>query len=374
MDGERVKPGADRQAGSPSRVAIIGIGFRAQAFLRLASAVPDVFAVDAVVSRRPHQVVTALAHGARVLDDIAQLRARRPEFVITCVTPEANPYLLQQLVRLDIPVLSETPPAQDLRALEELWADIGRSGLVQVAEQYPLQPMNAARLAVIRQGFIGSPTSAYLSVAQTYHAVAVLRAALNVTFEEAEVRATTFSSSLVHPLTRAGWTFDSTTRETTTTIATIDFGKAVALYDFTEGQTRNPLRQSGFLVRGETGELARDHVVRMADPTTVLDSALVRRQTGVHQDFEVPDLDQITMDGQTLYRNPYYGSRLSDDEIAMATMLEAMGLWARGSGRAPYPLSVAAQDHAIGLAIQAAAQSGEPVQVAPGPWAAGSPA
>jgi hypothetical protein len=39
-------------------------------------------------------------------------------------------------VELEGPGLCETPPAPDLEGLRSLWAAVGASGLVQVAEQY----------------------------------------------------------------------------------------------------------------------------------------------------------------------------------------------------------------------------------------------
>jgi hypothetical protein len=297
------------------------------------------------------------------------LAAERPDFVVTAVTWEANPGVLAELVERGVPVLSETPPAGDLAGLRELWARVGPSGLVQVAEQYTSQPMNAARLAVVRAGAVGAVTSAQVSMTQLYHAVSLLRAALGVGFEAAEVRATASSSPLADPLTRAGWTGDPVPKDLTTTLATLDFGGAVGLYDFTETQTRNPLRRSRVVVRGSTGELADERVVRLVDPVTVVESPLVRRQTGGHSDFEVPDLDHISFEGRAVYRNRYYGARLSDEEIAVASVLEAMGTWCRGGGPPPYPLAAASQDHLLSLAMSRSAVSGRPVRTGHEPWA-----
>jgi hypothetical protein len=55
-----------------------------------------------------------------------------------------------------VAVLAETTPAPDLAGLRALWSAVGDSGMVQVAEQYPLMPSHAARAAVVASGAIGT--------------------------------------------------------------------------------------------------------------------------------------------------------------------------------------------------------------------------
>jgi hypothetical protein len=80
------------------------------------------------------------------------------------------------------------------------------------------------------------------------------------------------------------------------------------------------------------------------------------------------DLDSITYEGTVVYRNPFRGARLSDEEIAIASCLEATGRWAAGEGPAPYPLADACQDQAIALAMHRSATEGTAVRVGPEAW------
>lgn len=345
-----------------TRIAIVGTGYRARLLLRLATVLSDRFTVTGVLTRHPE------GSDARQVGDLAALLAPKPAFVVTAVPAAQTADLVRSLVERGVRVLAETPPAVGLPALHRLWDTVGASGLVQVAEQYPRHPMTTARIEAVRRGCIGSATSASLSLTQTYHAVAVLRAVLGIGDAAAEVRATTHRAPLVAPFGRGGWTADTEPHATTTTLATIDFGDAMAMYDFTEGQTRNPLRSPRFLVRGSSGEIVDGRLLRLAGTDAVVESDFLRRDLGTHRDFEDRELVQISLDGELLWRNAFLGARLSDEELAVADLLEATRRWSVGEGPAPYPLEEAAQDQLLGLAIERAAATGECVRTPAGSW------
>jgi predicted dehydrogenase len=349
---------------------IIGSGWRAEFFLRLARMAPEHFRAAGVVTRsaeRGEEVTSRWAVPAyRSAADL--LGAQRPDFVIVSVPWAVTPDATRELVALGARVLAETPPAPDLPGLRSLWADVGSTDLVQVAEQYLLMPGHAARLAVVRDGLIGAPTSVQVSSTHLYHAVSMIRGLLGVGFEPAVVSARAFAAPLVDPLTPDGLTGDETAKDLSTTLATIDFGGRMGLYDFTDNQWWNPLRARRIVVRGSAGELVDDRIVRMLDAVTPVESHLVRRQTGIDLNLEGFDLDHVSIDGRVLWRNPFGGARLSEDDIGVAALLAATGAWARGTGPAPYPLADGLQDHLISLAIGESLATGRDVTTTREPW------
>ncbi|WP_233160313.1 hypothetical protein [Pseudonocardia sp. MH-G8] len=267
-------------------------------------------------------------------------------------------------------MLSETPPAPDLAGLRDLWARVGGSGLVQVAEQYLMMPAHAARWAVLRSGAIGRVTSVQVSSTHLYHAVSMIRMMLDAGFADAEVTARGLTAPLADPLDRRGWVGGTEPQPALTTLAVLDFGEGRSgLYDFTDNQWFNPLRANRIVVRGSHGELVDDRLVRLADPATAVESHLVRRQTGIDLNLEGFDLDHIIADGRVVYRNPYRGARLAEDDISVATIIDRMGAWCRGAGEPPYPLAHACQDHLISLAIEESARTGATVRTSQEPWA-----
>ncbi|HEX9999992.1 MAG TPA: Gfo/Idh/MocA family oxidoreductase [Actinoplanes sp.] len=349
------------------RFALVGFGFRAAAIHRVAQALPGLQCVGAVV-RAPHRRELPVPAFA----DLAQCLAQaRPDFLVTAVSPAANPGFITEAVAHGLPVLAETPPAVDRPGLRALWAAAGGSGLVQVAEQYLLMPSHAARLAAVRSGIIGVPTQVQVSSTQHYHAISLIRGLLGAGHAAARVRAVRTVAPLLDPLGRGGWTDDPQPKPATTTIGTLDFGaQRSGVYDFTTGQTRNLLRFRRLLVRGTHGELRDDEIVHMPAPRTITRTPLVRRQSGHDLDLSGFDTETITAGDRVLYRNPYPGSRFNDDEIATAALLDAMAAWVRGAGPPPYPLADGLQDQLLALAVEEAAETGREVTTDVEEWSA----
>ena len=124
--------------------AVVGAGWRAEMFWRLAAALDDVECVGAVVR---------YARGSCRCPTFASLDEHpRPDFVVTAVPWDVNPAVIAECVERGLPVLAETPPAPDAgRAARAVGRPPGDTGLVQVAEQYLLVPSHAARLAAVRR-------------------------------------------------------------------------------------------------------------------------------------------------------------------------------------------------------------------------------
>ncbi|MFS0866159.1 Gfo/Idh/MocA family protein [Microbacterium sp. 179-B 1A2 NHS] len=353
----------------PVRFAIIGTGWRSEFHLRMAAAAPDRLEAVAVLARSDDSAARVAEWGVRVVRTIDELLAMRPDFVIASVTWPAMPGVVTELVERGIRVLAETPPAPDADGLRSLWGAVGSSGLVQVAEQYMLMPGHAARLEVIRSGAIGTPTAVQVASTHLYHATSMIRSFLDAGMAEATVSARSFTAPLVDPLSPRGWSEDLSPKDRTTLIGTLDFGDGrMGLYDFVDNQWWNPLLSRRVVVRGTHGEVADDTVRRMAG-SDVLTSPITYRRTGIDLNLEGNDVVTAAFEGRIVYRNPWVGTRLSEDDIAVASLLELTGRWAREEGPAPYPLADACQDHLLGLAMEQSARTGADVRVAREAWA-----
>lgn len=354
------------------RFGVVGSGRRTQLFLRLARMAPEHFSVAGVVTRstgRGQQVESAW--GVPTFRRISDLEAAaHPDFLVSSVPWSVMPETTAEAVGLGLRVLCETPPAPTAESLRELWATVGATGRVQVAEQYLLMPGHAARLSLVRRGVIGDVTSVQVSSTHMYHAVSMIRRLVGAGFASATVTARSFTAPLVNPLSPDGWSGVAETEQMQTTLALLDFGSGRSgLYDFTDNQWWNPLRARRIVIRGSRGEITDDNVVRLVDPTSPVQSQLMRRQLGIDLNLEGVDLDHISFDGQVIYRNPFPGARFSDDDLAVASILGDTGRWARDEAPPPYPLAEASQDHLLALAIEESARTGTQVTTGQEQWA-----
>jgi len=354
----------------PVRFAIIGTGWRAEFFLRLAAALPEKLQVACVIGRTQSSLnrVPARWHVPVSLDP-ADLVRFDPEFVAIAVGWDQTPILTVDLAERGFHLYVETPPAPDVEGLRALWARLaGLAYRVQVGEQYYRMPGHAARLRLVRDGVIGDPNSVEIASTHGYHAVALIRECLGVGTDPVIIDARAFRSRLIDPLGFDGWAADPQPEPHTTTIATLDFGDGrFGLYNFVENQWWNPLLHRRIVIRGSLGEIVDNTVLRWACGFPVT-SQIEYRRAGVDMSLEGNELKEVTFDGKVVYANPYLSTRLSEDDIAVADHLRAEGAYVRGESGPVYPLAQGIHDHALGLAIARSAQLGIPVRVADEPW------
>lgn len=335
----------------------------------MAKATPQSLEVVAVYARSDEAAERIARWGVPVVRSLDALMAASPEFVVASVSWPAMPEVVTELVERGARVLAETPPAPDVAGLRSLWSAVGATDSVQVAEQYMLMPGHAARLAIIRSGVIGRPNSVEIASTHMYHATSIMRAYLGVGMEGTTINARSFTAPLVDPLSFGGWEEGAEPGPRETTIATLDFGDGrMGLYNFVDNQWWNPLLARRLVIRGERGEIVDDTVTRLSGEDVVI-SPVSYRRTGIDMNLEGNDVVSASFEGRIVYQNPWVGSRLSEDDIAVASFLRDTGAWARDEGPGPYSLADACQDHMLGLAIGQSARTGADVRVEKEPWA-----
>jgi predicted dehydrogenase len=352
------------------RFAIVGTGWRSEFYLRVAKSAPERFEAVAVVANSDAAAErVAREWGIPTVRTLDAALAHAPEFVIAAVSWPSMPGVVTELVEKGAFVLAETPPAPTADGLRALWTAVGTSGRVQVAEQYMLMPRHAARLAAVRAGAIGVPTAVEVASTHLYHATSIMRSFLAAGFDETVVSARTFTAPQADPLSFDGWVTDPKPEPRTTTIATLDFGDGrMGLYDFVDNQWWNPLLARRIVVRGSLGEIVDDSVTRLTDQGVII-SPLSYRRTGVDMNLEGNELVSASFEGRIVYENPWIGTRLSEDDIAVASFLKETGNWARSEGPGPYSLAEACQDHLLGLAIEESARTRADVRTNKEVWA-----
>ena len=355
-----------------TKIAIIGAGWRSEFFIRIAQLLPEKLEIVGVVARK-EEVRIALAErfGVQTYSSISQLLSKnKPDYAISSVSWDSNPSVVEELVSAGVYALCETPPAPNVEGLQKLWAAVGSSGMVQVAEQYLSLPGHSARLAITKSGVIGDVTSVELSSTHGYHAVSIMRGFLQSGFEPTTITTRQFQAPLVDPLSRNGFNTDLSPKNAKTTISLIDFGSGKSgVYNFVDNQWHNQLRHRRIVVRGSRGEIVDDSVIRLIEGPAITTSRIERYQLGYDLNLDGYDTEHLSFDGKVVFKNPFIGLRFMDEEIAIATLMVQMADWINGNDKAPYPLNEACQDHLVSLAIDESIALGKSVTTRKQDWA-----
>lgn len=343
----------------PARVGFIGAGWRANTYFTVIRGCPDRFELAGVLCRRESTARWVKQHwDVPATTSADELLAERLDFIVLCAPREAVSELLALATASGIPTLVETPLAVDVRGLGELFRKYGPSAPIQSAEQYRYQPGHAARIAVAHSGLLGEVRTAEVSVAHDYHAMSLIRTVLQTGYCSVRVRAKVFDDVAADTLGRGGWARDLTVRHSSRTRAELEFenGK-IGLYDFTGEQYFSPIRSRLIAIRGDRGELRNDDVSFIAEPGKPVHQVLRRDQTGIDGDLSGYHLRGIALGDAPVYRNPLGQVRLSDDEIAVGTVLAEMARFAE-IGDSFYGLAEACEDQYLAELVQLAARSG----------------
>jgi predicted dehydrogenase len=353
-------------------IAIIGAGWRAEFYIRIAQLMPERFEVIGVVARK-EDVRNALAqeYGVQTFSSISQMLShKKPDYAVSSVSWDSNPGVVEELVSAGVHVLCETPPAPTVEALQKLWKAVGSSEMVQVAEQYLNLPGHSSRLAITKSGVIGEVTSVELSSTHGYHAVSIMRGFLQSGFEPTTITTQQFEAPLVNPLVRDGWNSDLSSQIAKTTISLINFGGGKSgIYNFVDNQWHNQLRHRRIVVRGSKGEIVDDAVIRLIDGPAITSSKIERYQLGYDLNLDGFDTEHLSFDGQVVFKNPFVGLRFMDEEIAIAQLMVQMGDWINGNAKPPYPLNEGCQDQLISLAMDESIALGKSITTQKQDWA-----
>ena len=97
---------------------IIGYGWRADFYYRIAKLLPERFSVCAGVLRTEERA-KEVAHkeGVFATSDLDQALERKPDFAVLCVPRDVTKDYLVKLMKKGIPVLCETPPGKNVEEL-----------------------------------------------------------------------------------------------------------------------------------------------------------------------------------------------------------------------------------------------------------------
>lgn len=350
--------------------AIIGAGWRAEFFLRIARMLPDQFEVSRVLVRNEEKAAVFQkkweVNTVTTLDQF--LDVPDYSFAVISVPWDANPNYIMELSKQGIPVLAETPPAPDIDGLLRLHEELPMNAKVEIAEQYLFQPMHAARIKLARSGKLGEISHVQVSSAHGYHGISLIRELLGIGYEKAAITGHQLTSPIIKGPGRYGMPETEEMTESFQELALFRFGEKSALFDFSSVQYFSWIRGNRILVRGDRGEINNEEVTYLKDYRTPIRSEFRRVDTGHNGNLEGYGHRGIQFETEMIYENLFETGKLSDDEIAVATSMYKMGLYAEDLSPSFYSYAKAAQDHYLSIMMKKSISEGQEVVTEIMPW------
>ena len=302
------------------RFGIVGAGWRAEFYIRIALLIPESFKLCGVYVRNAERATLLTEkYQIPVFSSLEELLATTPDFVVSCVNKQSICEEIVMLCEKDVPVLSETPIGMNPEETTAFAGKIKPSWRVQVAEQYHLTPRNQAIKALITSGLLGTVNHVRLSCCHDYHAVSLMRFFLDIDQELPEIQNCSLQDTVTQYNSRNG---RIAPQEICIphSIAICKYSNHSAIYDFTYEQYFSEIRSPQITIRGTLGEIVNDTCTYLQGQVPVCFS-LHRHGHRNNESLDSMYLDSITGNGNVLYQNPFPNARLSDEEIAIATVL-----------------------------------------------------
>ena len=335
------------------RFLVVGSGYRSEYYGRVAAAWPELF--EAMFLCRSEEKAERIRRntGARAGISVEECLAYEPDFVIVAVDYGHIAEVSREWALRGFAVVCETPAGACVEDLHMLWdLQENHGARIVCCEQYHRHPVLARGCEAVKEGVIGRPLSAYLSLLHDYHAASLLRRMLLTAGERYTLRGQRFEAETTETDSRYGAVLDGSRSLRTRDIVHVvwDSGRT-AVYDFSSLQYRTFIRTRHLIVRGDRGEWC-DNEILYADSTgrpdrTMLLPALPKR-------YECLDT-QYLRDIRRTYRFEL-APDTQQDEYAIASILLDMEDYMAG-GPSPYPLWEALDDAYFSILLKKAVET-----------------
>jgi predicted dehydrogenase len=354
---------------SPLTYLIVGSGWRAEFYGRIAAAYPGLFRAVYYCRSEEKAALMRARTGAYAFTSKEACLTMNPDFVVTAVDKAHSADVAIEWARRGFAVACETPAAPSIEGLKALWDSQGRfsenpepspenpgivpaSSKITCMEQYHRYPVLMAGLAAIDSGAIGEPYSAYLSAAHDYHGFSLIKKMLKTEGEGYTVRGQKIKSPVIMTDSRNSALYDGALKTADRDILhiTFDSGKT-AVYDFSGTQYHSFIRSRSLIVRGSRGEWNGRTILGLNpenEPTRISLMPDIPARYRCLDNTALRDLRKVWQNELTL--------ETAQDEFAIASMLLDMREFIAG-GPSPYPLLSALEDSLFWLRAQEALAS-----------------
>ena len=356
----------------PLSFIIVGSGWRAMFYVRIALLYPQCFKLCYLLCRTKEKAERIhREYRIPVTTEVQVCEDAHPDFVVVAVDRASKFSVTKQWLAKGYAVLSETPAAETVDELEELWALRRKGARLQIAEQYIRYPLIAAGLRAINRGLLGDPYAVELSLAHDYHAASLIRHMLRcgldaagLPFPAMKLWGKAYDSPVEETGSRYGSITDGSVKQRRRVRVALEFdnGKA-AFYDFDSVQYHSTIRTRHINVQGQQWEwndtvlhyVDASHRPMREDLKAWLDPSYEPRHTRQLLELSRTWSPEVHMDA-------------IQDEYAIATLILDMRAFL-DHDREGYPLSEALEDAYTWLLMdQAVKHPGQVITSQPRAW------
>jgi Oxidoreductase family, NAD-binding Rossmann fold len=268
---------------------------------------------------------------------------QKPTFLVAAVSSDANVATLHNLLDLKVPVLAETPLAWKVSDGKRLIQKAAEKEVpIAIAEQFTYRPVEQFKNQLIQAGIFGEIYAAYNDFSgYSYHGISQLRRYLNGSPVRVRCVEYNFGRSneqqLPEKWSSIKWQLGSVTFDSGATLFH-QYSSNYAVSDLCFPQTSRFYGRAGTMV---------DYDIRFFNQK----SGRVEAVTATRQQNELNILDSISATlpdiGVYAWQNPYSAHPFSDEQIAVATLLDGMSRSLLTGCSLPYP----AEENLIDIAI-----------------------
>lgn len=335
---------------TPLSFVIIGSGWRAMFYARIAHRYPELFQLKYMLCRRKEkaedlkknqQIPTTLS--------IKECEGSNPDFVVVAVNKASGFEVTKEWALKGFAVLCETPAGMTEDQLRELWELRKQGTRIQVAEQYCRYPIMAAGLRKIKEEMREAPYAVTLSVAHDYHGAGLIRHMLHIGTEPVKIIGKSYRFPVTETASRYGAVTDGSVKERERVRFTLEFrsGKT-AFYDFSGVQYHSYIRTRYLNVQGKDWEWNDTMFRYLNEAGEPKEEKLLPYLDKAYRELETEQLQRESRDW-----NPVLVLDEAQDEYAIASMLLDMKAYLN-TGKEVYPLAEALEDAYLWLLMQEA--------------------
>ncbi len=332
---------------------IVGSGYRAEYFGRIARTYPDLFRALYLCRSEEKAALMKARTGCMAVTGAQACLDFQPDFIVIAVDRGHVADTAAEWLDRGFAVVTETPVGDTDDKLRDLWRRARAGAKIVCCEQYHRYPILRAGLEAVERGMIGVPSSVYISLLHDYHAASLIRRALGVGPETPyTLRGTRQTQPVMETDSRYGAISDGRVTQAQRDMVHVSFASGQeAIYDFCPVQYRSFIRSRHFTVRGDRGEWSDTQVLYADGENRPRRIALLP---------VIPEKYRC-LDTQALRdRRRNWTAELApdtvQDEFAVASILLDMEAYIAG-GPSPYPLDEALADAYFWLRVQEAAEN-----------------